>query len=396
MRSATQRLRAAGFEKTIEALARTCTLLTQSDANMIEALSASTGLSAPMVAWALETSLRPYVSVAAWDGVRESRPRAAHAVPPDACMVVLAANVFTAAFRAVAFPLLSGTAVLIKASSRESHFAELMTRAFTNANPELEGALQLVTWSRESFLEEPAFQTMLDLMDQVIVYGSDATLASFQQRLAPSVRYLPHGHGLGVAYIAHSVVTQPAMLERALAGLALDIAAYDQRGCLSPQAVWVEVQSPHEFELVAQTLFTALGTLSQRLPRGALDVEQSRAQWQWRMTSAGLGELHEGDGYAVNAEKHVHFRPSPGARNISVYACTDRADFLQNVTSLARHIKCIGVAGHESERLNIAEALRYPFSARVCAVGAMQTPPLHVPWDGDSPWHGLTKTVHLS
>ena len=66
------------------------------------------------------------------------------------------------------------------------------------------------------------------------------------------------------------------------------------------------------------------------------------------------------------------------------------------IAPLGAHLKALGVAGDEAARAALARRLPAPLRPRVCAVGAMQTPPLDCIMDGALPWDGLLGYVGLT
>ena len=75
-----------------------------------------------------------------------------------------------------------------------------------------------------------------------------------------------------------------------VADLSLDICAYDQRGCLSPQLVYIEETTSRSTEHFAKRLADeGLGSIGKTLPRGPLPVSIGAVQAQWR----GIAEVVE-------------------------------------------------------------------------------------------------------
>ncbi|MCA9529058.1 MAG: hypothetical protein KC543_02845 [Myxococcales bacterium] len=365
-------------------------------------LPASTGLSEPMVEWALQSSLAAVdaatlLAMSARAGAEADEARQV-VQPAGLLAVVLAGNVFTAAVRALLVPVLVGVPVLAKASSRDDVFPRLLLGALREAAPPLGAALDVVTFEGGAAALEAS---LLGGADAVGVYGSDATLGALRATAPPGATFIPHGHGLGVAFVPGDALADPDAVRRVADAVALDVAAYDQRGCLSPHAVLVETtreQGPQRF---ARALAEALRRVEDRLPRGPLGPAAATAQLQWRGVAAARGLLLEGDGYAVSYEGPTPLRLSPGHRNVSVASCGEGREsatdaLIAAIAPLGAHLKALGVAGDEAARAALARRLPAPLRPRVCAVGAMQTPPLDCIMDGALPWDGLLGYVGLT
>lgn len=336
-------------------------------------LLTSTGLSSQAIEWGLTTSLDA-LSVPALSELAER----AHGQPCELAAVVLAGNVFSAALRPLALPLLLGVPVIAKASSRDDAMARYLRKALTETEPALGGACEVLTFARE---QRPLTGALLAHAQVVSVYGSDETVEQLRG-LATHATLVARGHGLGAAFVsAGSLRGDATEIARKLA---LDVAAYDQRGCLSPHAVLVEDDAAGAPGRFAELLAQALDEVGAQMPRGELPAEAAAAQMQWRGVAAARGVLHEGGAYAVGFEGEAALRATPGHRNVGVYACASEQNLAGRLQDWSRHLKALGVAGDEALRTRLAALAPY-----VCEVGAMQAPPLSARLDGLDPLHGL-------
>jgi len=210
--------------------------------------------------------------------------------------------------------------------------------------------------------------------------------------LSPRARLIAHGHGISGAYVTRQQLASVEQAAQAAERVALDISAYDQRGCLSPQFVLVEpgaAVSPQDF--AKQLADAALPKLAQLLPPAAPLPDAWAAQaaaLQWRATAAVRGDLYAHATHAVSFEP-APLRPSPGDRLVSVYACEDRTQLRALLTPFRAHLKCLGVAGAKVERAAILGELQSFCHASVCLSGEMQTPAFDAWADGEPPMSGL-------
>lgn len=337
-----------------------------------ERLPASSGLTLPMVAWALSTTLGDARGALRELGARMEPPPGAREAPPRLGAILLAGNVFSACVQPLCVGLLARVPILVKASSADDAMPRLFAEALAEVDPELAGACLVVSLPRGTPTLEA---TILHRAGVVSVYGNDETLASLRARLPASTAFVGHGHGLGLGFVARG-----ADLGAAARALALDVAAYDQRGCLSPHAIGVDGDAAG----FARALAEALAAQAKALPRGALPTAVGAAQVQWRGVAAARGTLHEGDGWAVSDEGRAAPRLSPGWRNVMVFEASART-FAERCGALGAHLKAVGVAGDLDA---LARALPPGVAPRVCAAGAMQTPTLLAYADGLPPWEG--------
>ncbi len=368
--------RAEILHRAVDAVAR--------DESLRPRLAAASGLSEPMVEWALRTTCEP-ASRAAMTTLAESPPVGAvgdRAV--DLALVVLAGNVFTAGIRAVLTPLLFGVPTVVKASSRD----DVLVRALADAlEPPFAQALSILSFPPD----EQRMAALTEQADVIHVHGGDDTVRAIRGMAPAASLVVPHGHGLGVALVfAESLdfAERHSVTDR----LALDIAAYDGRGCLSPQRVYV-VGSPTRAIEIGDRIHHALERLEARLPRGPLPEAVAAQQMQWRGVAAATGVLFEGRAHAVAIEEDAPLPGPPGYRNVSLHSVADEADFLDAVRPLGAHLKVVGVAGQPIAEIAVALDHAPGLVPRVCEVGTMQTPPFDLWPEALPPWHGLFRRI---
>jgi hypothetical protein len=373
LRGAGERLRALPLERRANAIAAATRLLleesTAHGAALREALPASTGLSPAVI----ERGLRTTLALFERDSLMALHASATGERRAQLAAVVLAGNVFSAVTRPLLLPLLCGTAVLAKASSADDVLPQHLKLALDRVDPVVGAACEVVTFGREA---DDLHAALLRGVDVLSAYGSDRAIAALAARTTPECRVIAHGHGLGVTFIAREALGSEHAVRMIAGRAAIDIAAYDQRGCLSPHAVFVQAGGAADARRFARVLGEALQGIERELPRGALSEAGAAAQLQWRGVAAAIGVLHKGDTWAVSYEERGPLRVSPGYRNVTVYDCDSTAALAAKLSPLGTQLKALGVAG-AAARGELSECAPY-----VCAVGAMQTPPLDAPLDG--------------
>ncbi|MDH3202554.1 MAG: hypothetical protein OEM15_16815 [Myxococcales bacterium] len=349
-------------------------------------LPEETALSDAMVAWALRTTLGT-VSRDALLGVAEEATEVVGPRPDPISLlsVVLAGNVFTASVRGIVVPLLFGVPVLVKASSRETRFPTLIREALRCADAELGMAMDLVVFrggdaDREAALVEPA--------EAVAVYGTDETVSAIKPRIGGHVAVIAHGHGVSVAYCSARSLT-PESIDDVTARVALDLAAYDQRGCLSPQVIYVEDCPGTSVDGFTTRLSGALEAVAEMLPRGPLPEAVGAAQTQWRGLAEVEGTLVRGREHALAINRHGAIRWSPGYRNATIVPVRDLDDALASMKAFAAHLKCAGTDSWTLRELTARFLESASWKAYATEIGTMQTPALEAPADGSPVWEGL-------
>ncbi|MGB0679647.1 MAG: acyl-CoA reductase [Polyangiales bacterium] len=383
-----------GWQPRLQALRRAAAALCGAeppwDAAWRRRLSDESGLSLPMVAWALESTLAAAESGLAAEldalygaAVSPTSPRVA---PAGKVLVVLASNVCTAAWRAIALPWLVGNHVWVRAAAGHACFAAAVVQALHQAAP---GVHDSLVWHEtpaglDAYSHTAQLAAEVDLLS---VYGSDSTVTTLRAACAAATRVVAHGHGLGVAYLPPGSLCRPEAAQRWLHALAQDIAAYDQRGCLSPQWVYIDKAAGLTPEAVAAALHgEALPTVERNWPRGPLPLAAATPQWRWRAWAVATGTLHACPTHAVAVQNAPAVaRAGPGWRHIVLCPVADPGAWLTHLKPLGAHLKAVGIAGDTPLQAKLRAALPAPLAPRITALGQMQTPSWDAAADGQHP-----------
>jgi hypothetical protein len=218
-----------------------------------ERLAVVTGLSSESIELGLSLSLETQPSDDELDLLCASMPSAARV------WVLLSANVFVAAHRAIACALAASADVVVRPSRRDPVLAELLHEA----SGDLFQLAEVLT---------------PEAGDHVHAYGSDETLAELRSGLPSGVSLIGHGSGIGAG-----LLLTPGLERQAAQGFALDVVLFEQRGCLSPRVVGVDPGC--DVELFCRELRCELLSWSTRCPAPILGNEE-RADASWYRSSA--------------------------------------------------------------------------------------------------------------
>jgi len=267
--------------------------------------------------------------------------------------VLLSANVFVAAHRAIAIGLAASDTVRVRPSRREPEMAELLLAGAP-------GAFQIVS------------ELSPHAGDRLWAYGSDETLDEVAVTLPPGVAFHAHGSGFGVGVIDGSV-TDTAVSEL-LPRLAEDIALFDQRGCLSPRVLLVS-GGPDAARDVARALSLELEQLETRIPRGRLEPHEAAEITAYRDTASFTGQVFAAGLGFVSAGSDGQWLLPPSGRNLHVLPTRDA---LRSLSGLRPMITSCAFAGEAALRTSLRRSLP---GARLCQFGEMQRPPFDGPVD---------------
>src|SRR5262247_401505 len=163
-------------------------------------------------------------------------------------------------------PLVLRSPVLAKEAARDPVTPRLVARSLEETDPALGRAIAVVSFRRA---DEERTAALLEA-DCVAATGSDETIAELWARVPDARRVVARGHRFSLAALGPEATRGPA-LRRAAAALALDVALWDQLGCLSPVSVHAVDPDPQAADRVAEALADALQRAEVRWPRGRVD-----------------------------------------------------------------------------------------------------------------------------
>jgi len=281
----------------------------------------------------------------------------------DYVHVLLSANVFVGALRALALAVAAAPRVTVRMSRRESVFARELLRVVED--PDFGEPVR--------YAETPRLERDLDeARCEVHLYGHDATLVQVAATLPEGIRVRAHGAGMGLAVVGAS-----ANVDDAANAIAQSVIPFDQRGCLSPRVVLVEGGQERATALAHQ-LASSLARGAQRVPIGALSPEERAEATRYKDTCRMVGDLLEAGGGCVGLTSETLWVP-PVGRNVHVVSCepSRAAALLSPLRSISA---AVGIAGSEHDPLPAAVLEVLP-RARVSAADRMQKPPLDGPVD---------------
>jgi hypothetical protein len=316
-------------------------------AELAPAIAASTGLSAEGVELGFERLEREASN-------EDLQSLVVAAGDASQVHVVLSANVFVAALRALSIARAAAPRVVVRPSPRDPTLACALVESARD--PGITLAVERDVGSIEA--------------GEIHVYGRDETIAAVRGAACAGVVVRGHGAGLGVALVART-----GDVDAAAEALARDIVPFDQRGCLSPRLAFVEGSVSHATAF-AQALHASLAGWDRRVPRGALTDDERSESRLWRDTFAFAGRVFEGDGHALAvADGPAGLAVGPSGRHLCIVPVPDWATAARALAPIARFVVAVGTDD------GVAGGTVAPAQARLSPLGAMQSPPLDGPVD---------------
>ena len=212
----------------------------------------------------------------------------------------------------------------------------------------------------------------------IIVFGSDETVREIESRLFHHQIFIPHNHKVSVAIIDSDESQEAAKLA------ALDVAMYDQQGCLSPHDIYVHPkEQPRSF---AAKLANSLSELNSKYPPTGRTMEENiriddlRRSYSFRSsndTSVQIWESDSNTDWTVVYEDEPQFAASPLGRFVFVKPLPKSLDDALNLNK--EHLSTIALYPFSLQR---AESLNLCGATRICPLGSAQDPSVFWHHDG--------------
>jgi hypothetical protein len=297
------------------------------------------------------------IEVDSWKAANEQSPFV---------VIALASNLPALAVQTLLPALLLRCPAILKSPTSEPLFAPAFVTSLVERMPALAPAFAAITWrGGDIALERP----LLDAADRILAYGEADTLSNLQQRAGDKV--FAYGPKASLAVIGADV--DPT---RFAAGLARDIALFDQRGCLSIQAIFTEGDTA----LLAREVGAELKTLATRWPAGSVDPVAAAGVQQIRSEAALRGlnvvDLPLAAGTVV-IEPEERFRPTPGLRTVRIHPLSCLDSLPEILVEWSDHLQGAALAGDSAWALQ--PRLQELGFSHFAVPGQLQSP--------DASWH---------
>ena len=291
-------------------------------------------------------------------------------------LVVLPGNIIGPAIASAYCAAAAGANVILKSSADERALAPIVAEQFDSLGPPLAGSVDARYWKGgDDAIEAREFASVR----KIVAFGSDEAIAQIERRSPVPVK------GYGTSYSV-GFVAAGADVRTAATGAACDAAMFDQRGCMSPQTIYVEGDDGRA-TLFAHALASALGEVERTLPRARIGSDEAAAVAMAvrRLSVSALApKTHGLDALVLGPKRggvpsfvvavEAHARPAiEGFGRIAVVMPYANVDALAaTLGDAARDIRfeTLGVGGQATAPANLTRLF-----LRTCPLGEMQRPP---------------------
>jgi len=290
-------------------------------------------------------------------------------VPTDAprrITHILSGNVPAPGIGSICRGLLLNAENLVKCSQRDPVFPRLFVESLREVNAELAARVTVLHWSREEISQT---RTALAGADAVFAYGDDESIASLRALTPATTKFYGYGHKISFAIVGHEALFTGDLP----AAAAFDASMYDQQGCMSPHAFFIEGDARGFAELLAR----AMEDYQHRVPRGKLAIEEAalatrvREAYEFRSANdsrVSVWTSHPPYPWTVIYDEAMEFTPSCLNRTVFVKP----AKTLNAIREWTGRISTVGISPWNDRLQSLAGSLE----GRVCQIGQMQRPPV--------------------
>ncbi|HVK57713.1 MAG TPA: acyl-CoA reductase [Candidatus Kapabacteria bacterium] len=283
--------------------------------------------------------------------------------------------------------LLARSAQFVKSARGSAFLPRMFAHSLYAMQPKLGACLEIAEWQGGTVALEDALFAEAGC---VAATGSDEAIAEIRKRLPAQVRFVGYGHKVSVAYITRESLEKQGA-EKIASLLAEDIVAWNQLGCLSPHAVYVETGASVSSTSLAQAISHQLELREKSEPRGAVStntaaaISTRRTFYEVRASADKDTQIWASAGstaWTVVHETSHAFQPSSLNRFIYVKPVQTLEEFLASLQPVHGQVSTVGLAAPLARAQQICPHLALEGITRICRLGKMQDPPLTWRHDG--------------
>ena len=311
---------------------------------------------------------------------------------PEVIGHICAGNIMGLAAFEMVMDKLIDAATWIKVPSEEPVFGALYAKSIEEVNPKLAHTIAVLPFeSKDNAVKEFLFSKS----DIVRVTGGEhARRGIIQLAEKYKVPVAGHWHKFSFITIAREYLNEHA---REIAELvSLDVSAWDQQGCFSPQEIYVEEGgkiSPKDF---ARLLAEEMEITSRALPKGSKSGKMQVLDGYYQyFKKEMMGEPVKIFSSPSNQWLVIYdattnkIEPSPLFRVIKVKPVSDIMEIPRLVRPIGNFLQTVGIAIPNNRLMPFADAIGEVGATNIRTISNMTLQKAWEPWDGRFPLHEL-------
>jgi hypothetical protein len=320
-------------------------------------------------------------------------PKVSHSnYNPEVIGHICAGNILGIAAFEIVMDKLVDAATWVKVPSEEPVFGALYAKSIEEINPKLAYTIAVLPFkSGDNDIKEFLFSKS-DIVRAT--GGEQARRVLVQLAEKFKVPVAGHWHKFSFITIAREYLNEHA---REIAELvSLDVCAWDQQGCFSPQEIYIEEGgriSPKEF---ARLLAEEMAITSRALPKGSksgkmqvLDGYYQYFKKEMMGQPVKIFPSATNEWLVIYDGTTANFEPSPLFRVIRVKPVKDIMQIPKLVKPIGSFLQTIGIAIPNNRLIPFADAIGEVGATNIRTISSMTLQKAWEPWDGRFPLHEL-------
>lgn len=296
---------------------------------------------------------------------------------------IVPGNASTVAPLSVLEGLMSGNINLLKNSSKNGNFPQLVLKALVDADET--GLLKSFVYAFQiSSKQDALLGKLYQVANGIAAWGGEESVAAVKKMAAPSVRIIDWGHKISFSYVAKSKKEDLVSLE----AIAYDICVIEQQACSSPQCLYLDTDDKGELDRFAIRFSKILDRVSNSFPQKRPSTQESAeisGITQVARTSEALGEnlVIESKEYIwrIIVDYKSSLRPSPLYRTIWVKPLPSK-NIVSVLEPFRTYLQSAGLACERGELYDLSTKLFQAGVTRVMSPGKMLDGYAGQPHDG--------------
>ena len=281
----------------------------------------------------------------------------------------------------------------IKVPSEEPVFGALYAKSIEEVDPKLAYSIAILPFEGGN---NEVKETLFSRSDIVRATGGEQARISLTELANKhNIPIAGHWHKFSFITLARDYLDEERASQIAEL-VSLDVTAWDQQGCFSPQEIFVENNgdvSPEEF---AEKLAEEMEITSMALPKGTnsgkIQVLDGYHQYFKREMMGEPVKIFPSPTHkwlVIYDGSTARFEPSPLFRVIRVKPVNDIMDIPTLVKPIGSFLQTVGVAIPNERLIPFANAIGEVGATNIRAISSMTLQKPWEPWDGRFPLHEL-------
>ena len=321
------------------------------------------------------------------------KPQITHSnYEPELIGHICAGNILGLAAFEMVMDKLVDAATWVKVPTEEPVFGALYAKSIEELDPVLAYSIAVLPFSSQDTLVQEYLFSQSDLVRATGGEQARRNLTTLAEK--HRVPLAGHWHKFSFMVIAREFLTRQAAEIAELASL--DVCAWDQQGCFSPQEIYVETGggvSPKEFAgLLAREMERTTRALPKGTNSGKIQVLDGYYQYFTKETMGEPVKIYpskDNQWLVIYDESNPNCEPSPLYRVIRVKPILDIMDIPQRVRPLSSFLQTVGVAVPQERLLVFADAMGEVGATNLRTISGMTLQKAWEPWDGRFPLQEL-------